>query len=84
VLGGGRERKEDRIDPAVGIVVHKKVGDAVHAGEPLCTIYYNSDTRLNEARRLLEEGYTIASQPPVARPLIHSIIQGTRHVEVGR
>ncbi len=85
VLGGGREKKEDTIDPAVGIVVHKKVGDAVHAGEPLATIHYNSDARLNEARRLLEESYAIAPQPPVVRrPLIHRIIQGTRYVEVGK
>jgi thymidine phosphorylase len=85
VLGGGREKKEDTIDPAVGIVVNKKVGDAVQAGEALATIYYNSDARLNEARRLLEESYTIAPQPPVSRrPLIHRIIQGTRHVEAGK
>jgi len=85
VLGGGREKKEDTIDPAVGIVVHKKVGDAVHAGEPLATLRYNSNARLNEARRLMEESYAITSQAPVSqRPLIHSVIQGTRHVEVGK
>jgi len=85
VLGGGREKKEDIVDPAVGIVVHKKVGDSVHAGEPLATIHYNSDARLKEARRLLEESYAIAPEPPVAaQPLIHRIIQGTRHVEAGK
>ncbi|HYY69102.1 MAG TPA: hypothetical protein VE734_05175, partial [Terriglobales bacterium] len=72
------------IDPAVGVVVHKKVGDPVQAGEPLATIHYNSDARLHAARRLLEESYSIAPQPPASRrPLIHKIIQGTRHVEVG-
>ena len=45
ILGGGRERKEDSVDPAVGIVLHKKVGDAVAAGEPLATIHYNSEAR---------------------------------------
>ena len=85
VLGGGREQKEDTIDPGVGIVVHKKIGDAVHAGEPLATVHYNSEARLSEARRLLEESYAVAQQPPVARrPLIHKIIQGTRYVEVGK
>ena len=46
VLGGGREKKEDKIDPAVGLEFHKRIGDAVERGEPLCTLHYNSDTRL--------------------------------------
>ena len=45
ILGGGRERKEDSVDPAVGIVLHKKVGDAVSTGEPLATIHYNAEAR---------------------------------------
>jgi pyrimidine-nucleoside phosphorylase/thymidine phosphorylase len=39
VLGAGRARVEDRIDPAAGIVVHKKLGDRVERGEPLCTLH---------------------------------------------
>ncbi len=75
VLGGGREKKGDAVDPAVGIVVHKKVGDAVKSGEALCTIHYNSDSRLAEARRLLEQSYSIRPARPVkTRPLIHSVI----------
>ena len=75
VLGGGREKKEDSVDPAVGLVLHKKVADAVRAGEPLCTIYYNSDARLPEARRLLEGAYTVAEHPPATRrPLVHRVI----------
>src|ERR1700675_1995707 len=45
ILGGGREKKEDKIDPAVGLEFHKRIGDAVERGEPLCTMYYNSDAR---------------------------------------
>ena len=45
ILGGGRERKEDSVDPSVGIVLHKKVGDRVAAGEPIATIYYNSEAQ---------------------------------------
>ena len=75
VLGGGREKKEDAVDPAVGITVHKKLLDPVAAGEPLCTIYYNSDARLEEARRLLLSTYTIGPQPPAALPpLVHRVI----------
>jgi pyrimidine-nucleoside phosphorylase len=77
VLGGGREKKEDTIDPAVGLVLHKKVGDRVQKGEPLCTIHYNSDARLGTAQNLLQQAYRIADKPPaVRRPLIHRVISG--------
>ena len=70
ILGGGRERKEDSVDPAVGIVLHKKVGDAVSAGEALATIHYNAEARAARARKLLEESYQIADSPVrVERPL---------------
>jgi pyrimidine-nucleoside phosphorylase len=75
ILGGGRERKEDSVDPAVGIVLHKKVGDAVSAGDPLATIYYNAEARAARARQLLEESYRIADAPAhEKRPLIHRVI----------
>jgi pyrimidine-nucleoside phosphorylase len=75
ILGGGRERKEESVDPAVGIVLHKKVGDAVTAGEPLATIYYNAETRADRARQLLEESYQISDTPEhEKRPLIHRVI----------
>jgi pyrimidine-nucleoside phosphorylase len=78
ILGGGRERKEDSIDPAVGIVLHKKVGDAVSAGDPLATIHYNAETRGARAQQLLTESYQI-SEAPVRekRPLIHRVIGKT-------
>ncbi len=77
VLGGGREKKEDAIDPAVGLVLHKKVGDPVQKDEPLCTVLYNSDARLSSARSLLQQAYRIAgNSPAVRRPLIHRVISG--------
>jgi thymidine phosphorylase len=75
VLGGGREKKEDAVDPAVGIVLHKKVGDAVAEGEPLCTVCYNSDARLSEARELLEQAFCVAGGArPVPRQLCRQVI----------
>jgi len=75
VLGGGRERKEDTIDLAVGLEFHKKVGDIVKRGEPLCTMHYNSDARLSEARQLVEQSYHVAPAPPKQiRPLVHRVI----------
>ena len=76
ILGGGRERKEDLVDPVVGIVLHKKVGDRVSAGEPLATIYYNSEARVARAQQLLEESCQISDAPPTEeRPLIHQVIR---------
>jgi pyrimidine-nucleoside phosphorylase len=75
ILGGGRERKEDTVDPSVGIVLHKKVGDRATAGEPLATIYYNAEARATRARQLIEASYQIVDAPPaVKRPLIHQVI----------
>jgi pyrimidine-nucleoside phosphorylase len=76
ILGGGREKKEDSIDPAVGFELHKKVGDAVSPGEALCTIYYNSEARAAQAQQLIESSYLIAKAPPAERrPLIHKVIE---------
>ena len=75
ILGGGRERKEDSVDPAVGIILHKKVGDGVRAGEALATIHYNAETRGERARQMISESYDIAEAPPQAKkPLVHRVI----------
>ena len=75
ILGGGRERKEDSVDPAVGIVLHKKVGDAVSIGEPLATVHYNEEALAHRARELLVKSYRITDLPVhEKRPLIHRVI----------
>ena len=55
-------RRKTSIDPAVGLILHKKVGDPVQAGEALCTVLYNSDARLSSAQNLLQQAYRIAGQ----------------------
>ena len=74
ILGGGREKKEDSVDPSVGITLHKKVSDRVSAGESLCTIHYNSETRAAQAKKLLERSYRIADSPSAPRRLVHQIV----------
>ncbi len=75
ILGGGRERKEDSVDPAVGIVLHKKVGDRIAAGEPLATIYYNAEAKAARAKQLIAESCAVVDAPPATRrPLIHRVI----------
>jgi pyrimidine-nucleoside phosphorylase len=78
ILGGGRAKKEDSVDPAVGIVLHRKVGDPVSANEPLCTVHYNSEDRAGAAARLLRDSFQIADAPPAQkRPLVHRVIRGS-------
>src|SRR5712671_3414812 len=81
MLGGGRSKKEDVIDPAVGLVLHKKVGHQARSGEALATIHYNAhaESKLAEAMLLLTESYSIGPNPPaVTRPLIHGVIGGQK------
>jgi pyrimidine-nucleoside phosphorylase len=79
VLGGGREKKEDSIDPAVGIVLHKKVGDAISQNEPICTLYYNSEARLGEAESLIHSAYRIGNEKPAPpAKLIRRVIEGRK------
>jgi pyrimidine-nucleoside phosphorylase len=80
ILGGGRERKEDTVDPAVGIVVHKKIGDAVSAGEPLATIHCHSEAQAERAKRILAESYEIGDKPPAQKKsLVHRVIHKKEH-----
>jgi pyrimidine-nucleoside phosphorylase len=75
MLGGGREKKEDSIDYAVGLEFHKRIGDRVEKGEPLATIHYNSGAKLAEARNLIGASYQIGDAAPgKTPPLIHRIL----------
>ena len=75
MLGGGREKKEDTIDPGVALEFHKRVGDPVRKGESLATIHYNADAKLVEAKIMVGASYMIAPEAPrEKRPLIRRII----------
>ncbi len=76
-LGAGRARMEDAIDPAVGLIVHRKVGDAVRAGEPLCTVHYGDAGREppeSIAERVLR-AYQIGEHPLGPEPLVLARIE---------
>ena len=74
VLGAGRAKKDDLIDPAVGIVVKRKVGDRVHLGEPLAEIHAADRARGDAVVHRAQAAYTIAAAAPPPRPLIHEVI----------
>ncbi len=74
MLGAGRERIEDRIDTAVGIVVDKKAGDKVKKGERLAALHYNSEEKMAEAYKKLQAAYLISRKKPNKRRLIRRVI----------
>jgi pyrimidine-nucleoside phosphorylase len=80
LLGAGRARVDSAIDPAVGVLLHKKVGDPVQEGEPLGTVLVNDDARLDEVSALILGAYTIGDEPFPVPPLLLdrlSALEGT-------
>jgi pyrimidine-nucleoside phosphorylase len=70
VLGAGRERLDATIDPAVGVVLEKKVRDSVSAGERICALYSNDRSRVRHALELIRAAIKISHDPIQAQPLI--------------
>ena len=73
-LGGGREKKEDAIDPGVGLEFHKRIGDRIAAGETLVTIFYNSGAKLPEAAARIENSFIFSEQPVPAKKLVRHLV----------
>lgn len=73
MLGAGRATKESEIDLAVGLVLHKKVGDAVEEGEPLLAIHAN-DLDLDVVKEKLYQSITITTDSVKTPPLIYDVI----------
>jgi pyrimidine-nucleoside phosphorylase len=73
-LGAGRERKEDDIDPSVGILMKARLGDRVEAGQPLCEVRHSDRSDLERAMDLLKGAMEIGDAPAVKPPLIHAVI----------
>ena len=74
-LGAGRARKNDPIDHAVGIVVHRKVGDFVPAGEKLFTIHANRQDRLEAAKTRILGAYQWSETACPPLPLFYDVIK---------
>ena len=72
LLGAGREKKEDAIDPAAGIRFLKKTGDAVRQGEPIALLYTNLPDKVEEAQRRYRAAVRISKQRPEQKPLLYA------------
>jgi thymidine phosphorylase len=75
-LGAGRQRLEDSVDPAVGLYLHRKVGDRARRGEVLCEIHWNDRKRFQDALPFVQEAFEVKARPGRHRPLIHAVLQG--------
>jgi pyrimidine-nucleoside phosphorylase len=74
LLGAGRTKKSDVIDPAVGLWMKKRLGDPVKPGDVLAVLYVNDQSRLEEVRARFSGAVEIGPEAPAKRPLIHRII----------
>lgn len=74
LLGAGRATKEDRIDPAVGLVMHKRQGMHVAADEPVATLYVNDPAHVEEAAALVRAAFTLSQEPPASMPMVYDVI----------
>src|SRR5215471_15888629 len=74
MIGAGSDRKEDTIDPAVGIILEVKVGEKVDAGSVLCRLYYTREDRVEEAAEMVEDAFKISAQKADERNLILEVV----------
>ena len=69
-LGAGRSRKEDRVDPAAGVLLRKRRGDEVRAGEVLAELHAADAARLDAGEARLRAAVAFSDEPPAAQPLV--------------
>ena len=77
-IGAGRATKESQIDLAVGLVLHKEVGDRVQAGESLADLYVNAkDTNASAAAQNVKQAFALVAKPVERPPLVYAIVSKT-------
>ena len=69
-LGAGRDQKGDAVDLSAGLLLRKKPGEAVTAGEPVMELRYNDPVRLAAALPLVTQARVIGDRPPADEPLV--------------
>ena len=75
VLGAGRRRLGDRIDPSVGYEVLAKLGDRVEKDQPLARVFYGGAASLAEASNLILSAYSFSTERPTPSPLIYETLE---------
>lgn len=75
MLGAGRARKEDVIDPAVGLEMKVRAGDKVSRGDTLCTLYVNDESELENVCMLIRAAIPILTEPRDPSPVVYGIVR---------
>ena len=70
LLGGGRTKVEDTVDPTVGFVITARPGDIVRAGEPLATVFARNRGGISDGLQVLRDAIQIADEAELPLPLI--------------
>ena len=73
-LGAGRQKKEDVIDPAAGIILRHKLAERVETGEVLAEVHCRTQQQFAAAREILDDAFALAADIPETAPLISDII----------
>lgn len=74
-LGAGRAKKEDNIDPAVGIVMQVELGEAIAQGEPLAWLHAHSEETAAVALRTVQQAIHIDDKSPALPPLVYAVVR---------
>ena len=75
LLGAGRNRVEDTIDPGVGVVIRVHRGEEVRAGDALAELHYGDASCLEAVSGLAGTAYEIGDAPPAPQPLVLDLIR---------
>lgn len=78
LLGAGRNRVDDAIDPAVGAVILARRGAQVRSGDGLAEVHYGADTHLAESLAMLQRAWMIADAPPMPQPIVLESVTARR------
>jgi len=70
MLGAGRNRAEDKVDHAVGVIVRALVGEPVKSGDSILEVHYRDDQTLPSALGILRSAIQVGDQPPTPGPLL--------------
>jgi thymidine phosphorylase len=76
VLGGGRRKKEDAIDPAVGVSALARLGQRVEAGQAIALVHHRGGAAAEQAATLVANAYKVdeAAEPRAPEPLVHEVV----------